>query len=116
MELSFAGSDIDNRTGSAPIGPRRRRGAAAWSGGVVRAPEGGDDGSDSSPPPNRPSLHNPFPLWAAGPGLRMGYHVVAVHPVHQADPMRSIPYAGEALRVLGESPGLAICELTVPPR
>ena len=30
--------------------------------------------------------------------------------------MRSIPYAGEALRVLGESPGLAICELTVPPR
>jgi mannose-6-phosphate isomerase-like protein (cupin superfamily) len=46
----------------------------------------------------------------------MGYHVVAVHPVHQADPMRSIPYAGEALRVLGESPGLAICELTVPPR
>jgi mannose-6-phosphate isomerase-like protein (cupin superfamily) len=46
----------------------------------------------------------------------MGHHVVAVHPVRQADPMRSIPYAGEALRVLGESPGLAFCELTVPPR
>ena len=32
------------------------------------------------------------------------------------EPVRLIPYAGEALRVLGESPGLAFCELTVPPR
>lgn len=30
------------------------------------------------------------------------------------EPVRVIPYAGEALRVLGESDGLAICELTVP--
>lgn len=28
--------------------------------------------------------------------------------------VRVIPYAGEALRVLGECSGLAICELTVP--
>jgi len=34
----------------------------------------------------------------------MGYRVVAVLPVRQADPMRSSPYAGEALRVLGEHP------------
>jgi mannose-6-phosphate isomerase-like protein (cupin superfamily) len=39
--------------------------------------------------------------------------------VGQGDPMepdRLIPYAGDVLRVLGESPGLAFCELTVPPR
>ena len=30
-------------------------------------------------------------------------------------PTRLIPYAGEVLRVLGESKGLAFCELTVPP-
>ena len=29
-------------------------------------------------------------------------------------PVRVIPYAGEALQVLGECSGLAICELTVP--
>src|ERR1700759_5281975 len=28
---------------------------------------------------------------------------------------RVIPYAGEAIRVLGESAGIAFCELTVPP-
>ena len=28
---------------------------------------------------------------------------------------RLIPYAGEVIRVLGESEGMAICELTVPP-
>ncbi|HZZ49097.1 MAG TPA: cupin domain-containing protein [Pseudonocardia sp.] len=28
---------------------------------------------------------------------------------------RVIPYAGEAIRVLGESEGIAFCELTVPP-
>ncbi len=46
-----------------------------------------------------------------------------VTPEGQADPMepvapgpiRLIPYAGDVLRVLGESPGLALCELTVPP-
>ena len=31
-------------------------------------------------------------------------------------PTRLIPYEGDVLRVLGESPGLAVCELTVPPR
>lgn len=31
-------------------------------------------------------------------------------------PGRLIPYAGDVLRVLGEGPGLAVCELTVPPR
>jgi len=31
-------------------------------------------------------------------------------------PIRLIPYAGDILRVLGESAGLALCELTVPPR
>jgi len=30
--------------------------------------------------------------------------------------VRLIPYAGEALRVLGECGGLAFCELAVPPR
>jgi len=30
------------------------------------------------------------------------------------EPVRLIPYAGEAIRVLGESEGLAFCELTVP--
>jgi quercetin dioxygenase-like cupin family protein len=29
---------------------------------------------------------------------------------------RVIPYAGDVIRVLGECTGLAICELTVPPR
>jgi mannose-6-phosphate isomerase-like protein (cupin superfamily) len=33
-----------------------------------------------------------------------------------AGPTRLIPYAGDLIRVLGECPGLAICELTVPPR
>jgi mannose-6-phosphate isomerase-like protein (cupin superfamily) len=33
-----------------------------------------------------------------------------------ADPTRLISYAGDVLRVLGECQGLAICELTVPPR
>ena len=33
-----------------------------------------------------------------------------------SDPTRLIPYAGDVIRVLGESQGLAICELTVPPR
>lgn len=28
--------------------------------------------------------------------------------------LRLIPYAGDVLRVLAESPGLAVCELTVP--
>jgi mannose-6-phosphate isomerase-like protein (cupin superfamily) len=32
------------------------------------------------------------------------------------DPTRLIPYAGHVIRVLGECEGLAICELTVPPR
>ena len=32
------------------------------------------------------------------------------------DPTRLIPYAGDVIRVLGECQGLAICELTVPPR
>ena len=32
------------------------------------------------------------------------------------DPTRLIPYAGHVIRVLGECQGLAICELTVPPR
>lgn len=31
------------------------------------------------------------------------------------EPTRLIPYAGEALRVLGEAEGVAFCELTVPP-
>jgi mannose-6-phosphate isomerase-like protein (cupin superfamily) len=31
-------------------------------------------------------------------------------------PTRLIPYAGDVIRVLGECQGLAICELTVPPR
>jgi mannose-6-phosphate isomerase-like protein (cupin superfamily) len=31
-------------------------------------------------------------------------------------PTRLIPYAGDVLRVLGESEALAVCELTVPPR
>jgi mannose-6-phosphate isomerase-like protein (cupin superfamily) len=29
--------------------------------------------------------------------------------------IRTIPYAGELIRVLGESEGIAFCELTVPP-
>ncbi|QJY49386.1 cupin domain-containing protein [Pseudonocardia broussonetiae] len=33
-----------------------------------------------------------------------------------AGPTRLIPYAGDVIRVLGECAGLAICELTVPPR
>jgi quercetin dioxygenase-like cupin family protein len=33
---------------------------------------------------------------------------------HQPQAVRVIPYAGEALRVLGECSGLAVCELTVP--
>ena len=32
------------------------------------------------------------------------------------EPMRLTPYAGDVIRVLGECQGLAICELTVPPR
>lgn len=32
------------------------------------------------------------------------------------EPVRLIPYAGEALRVLGECPGLAFCDLEVPAR
>lgn len=31
-----------------------------------------------------------------------------------ADPLRSIPYAGDALHVLGESADLAVCEMSVP--
>ena len=117
MELSFAGSEIDDRTGGRRrsddvVDGERRRGQAEWC-GLRRVA--------TTVPTSRPRQTDHrcttlFALWTAGPGLRMGYHVVAVHPVRQADPMRSIPYAGEALRVLGESPGLAFCELTVPPR
>lgn len=32
------------------------------------------------------------------------------------DPRPPIPYAGNAMHVLGECQGLALCELTVPPR
>jgi mannose-6-phosphate isomerase-like protein (cupin superfamily) len=31
-----------------------------------------------------------------------------------AHPLREIPYAGDALRVLAESQGLAVCEMSVP--
>jgi len=31
------------------------------------------------------------------------------------DPVRLMPYAGEVLRVLGETDGLAVCEFSVPP-
>jgi mannose-6-phosphate isomerase-like protein (cupin superfamily) len=34
----------------------------------------------------------------------------------ETDAARVIPYAGDVIRVLGECAGLAICELTVPPR
>jgi mannose-6-phosphate isomerase-like protein (cupin superfamily) len=33
----------------------------------------------------------------------------------EGDATRRIPYAGDVIRVLGESEGLAFCELTVPP-
>lgn len=33
-----------------------------------------------------------------------------------SQPLRLIPYAGDALRVLGECHGLAFCHLAVPPR
>jgi len=36
--------------------------------------------------------------------------------VGPADPLRLIPYGGDALRVLGECAGLALCELTIAPR
>jgi mannose-6-phosphate isomerase-like protein (cupin superfamily) len=31
------------------------------------------------------------------------------------DPLRSIPYASDVLNVLGECPGMAVCEMSVPP-
>jgi mannose-6-phosphate isomerase-like protein (cupin superfamily) len=34
---------------------------------------------------------------------------------NEGDAIRLIPYAGDVLRVLGESEGMAFCELTVPP-
>ena len=34
----------------------------------------------------------------------------------EGDATRRIPYAGDVIRVLGESNGLAFCGLTVPPR
>jgi mannose-6-phosphate isomerase-like protein (cupin superfamily) len=34
---------------------------------------------------------------------------------HEGKTARLIPYAGDLIRVLGESEGIAFCELTVPP-
>jgi mannose-6-phosphate isomerase-like protein (cupin superfamily) len=61
---------------------------------------------------------------AAAPGAQGSHAVVVSVAPGQAvgmepagsDPTRLIPYAGDVIRVLGETQGLAICELTVPPR